>query len=194
MQSKDAAVHAIKKLEALCIEAGIQQVATYHMIEAELRSTEELVGKYEGKHSTFTDSNLSQTHPQRYMRVEGGVNSSVVVRSPSPADRSRLAITPSVAVAGNSAGQEVKKYSSTLLTSSSTYQLRTTGRGIGSLRIGRNFAAPSSAATAPVVGEVEDAKAASSRSSSSPQSGNTSAETLAPHKKRVTINRGQSSS
>ena len=46
LQSKDSAVTAIKKLEKLCIESGMQQVATFHELEEGLKSAAELGSRY----------------------------------------------------------------------------------------------------------------------------------------------------
>merc|ERR1711871_913825 len=122
LQSKDSAVTAIKKLEKLCIESGMQQVATFHELEEGLKSAAELGSRYPS--GTQFGSSVS----------------AMVPASPAPADlENRWRSEQSRLTSQQRSAGELKRYTSPLVSGSNTYRLQTTGRGLGSLRIGRSL-------------------------------------------------------
>ena len=189
LQSKDSAVTAIKKLEKLCIESGMQQVATFHELEEGLKSAAELGSRYPPGIQYGSSSSSA---------------SAVVPASPAPADlESRWRSQQnSLASEPRWAGQ-VKRYTSPLISGSNSYKLQTTGRGLGSLRVGRSLPSALSSAASGVgstsggfPGSSGDEEASVLNTASngaveiSPMTDRSATATPSTYKKRVTINRG----
>ena len=136
LQAKDAAVGAVKRLEALCIESGLSHLATYQELEAEIEGVDSRKKReIDSKQRTIDSLVRGHVSSDGNERRQGDQS---IVRSFSPFG------------GGQREREESHHLSSYNIPTTgrglSSYNIPTTGsRGLGSLRLGRTLPTASSA-------------------------------------------------
>ena len=165
LQSKDAAFIAVKKLESLCIEAGFEHLKTYQFIEKELNSnksggTESLSQEAAAASSASSTSNADlimksfSEVDREIIDVERQVKQNIkqsrefLTYESTESSRNRSFLSSTLPTNFKPDIKSTKDTITTMATNvasqphlplSSTYSLPTTGRGSGSLRVGKTL-------------------------------------------------------
>jgi hypothetical protein len=158
LQSKDAAFIAVKKLESLCIEAGYEHLKTYQFIEKELNSNKsgtESISQEAAASTSNVDSIMKSFSEvdREIIDVERQVKQNIkqsreFLTNESTESRNRSFLSSTLPTNFKPDIKSTKDAITTIATNvasqphlplSSTYSLPTTGRGSGSLRVGKTL-------------------------------------------------------
>ena len=160
LQSKDAAFIAVKKLESLCIEGGYEHLKTYQFIEKELNSNKsgtESISQEAAASTSNVDSIMKSFSEvdREIIDVERQVKQNIkqsreFLTNESTESRNRSFLSSTLPTNFKPDIKSTKDAITTIATNvasqphlplSSTYSLptTTTGRGSGSLRVGKTL-------------------------------------------------------